>query len=75
MKSALLSNIFDGQFKSVFIAKNRFVLRSVIHKHTVNIFHMRNSEHIKNKYDYSDYALKKRMKFKQLSEGYFIDNK
>ena len=46
MITTLFSDILNGQLKSVLIAENRLVFRSVIHKQAFNIAHQRNCPHI-----------------------------
>ena len=49
------------------------MLGSVIHKHTVNIFHSRNQSHIGNEYYYSHNTLEKRMKFLKIAARHKVD--
>ena len=60
MKAALLPDVFNGQLKSVLIAKNCFVLRAVIHKSPFYILHERDQSNIRNENYHSHNAFDER---------------
>ena len=52
METALKLYVFNCKFKSFFITKDRLVLRSVIHKRTLDVLHKGNKVHIKHEKRY-----------------------
>ena len=60
MEARLLTDVFYGQFQSVFIAEDRLMLRTVIHKRAADILHQRHSRDVAHKDQHAQHAFDQR---------------
>ena len=57
------------------IAENGFVLGTMIHEHSMNIFHLGDKHHIQHKNDDADNAFKQGVKLQKRTACHYIDQK